>query len=514
MAGEACPRGQEAGSVAAAEDETDSVTPPDGSPDDRADAPAGSATGPRPPDEVIPPNPRRVLIAFIVAGAFLMQGIDSTLLTTAIPTIARGLGVPALSLHVAVTAYMISLAVFMPLSSWFADRLGARRVFCGALLVFVAGSGLCGAADSLPLLVLARIVQGLGGAVMTPVGRLILLRAFGTGGTLDAMTYLTTPLVLGPMLGPLMGAGIVTYMSWRWIFFVNLPLCAIALAAALAFVPRDTEVGARIRFDIPGFLIAATAILLFQLAVENLAAPLLGRPASLGLLAGAVGTAFVYTRYARRCVRPALDVSLFGLRAYRAGVIGGGLSRIGLNASNFLLPLLLQLGFGMTAIQSGMLTAIGAFGALGAKFLLRRMIRSSGFRPVMLSLVGLGAALLGVFPVLNGGGSYVVLVPSILLLSAVRSMQFNTANSLTYADVPPKLLSRSVSSAGVFQQLSMSLGISVSATILSLVTGPGGAPGLGDFSVTFACMAGITLTALPPLMQLDRADGVRRPPGG
>jgi EmrB/QacA subfamily drug resistance transporter len=442
-----------------------------------------------------------------------MQGVDSTLLTTAIPAIARGMDVTLLALHLAVTAYIISLAVFMPLSSWLADRIGTRRVFCGALLVFVAGSALCGMAANLPMLVAARVLQGLGGAVMTPVGRLILLRAFGAGGTLEAMSYLTLPMVLGPLLGPVLGATLVTYASWRWIFFVNLPICGLALGAALAMVPQDRPVEAAPRFDFSGFAMSAMAIVLFQFGLENLAEPALGRLASLGLFAAAVALALLYLAHARKVPHPALDLSLFSVRAYRAGVVGGGLSRIGLNASAFLLPLLLQLGFGMTPLLAGTLTAIGALGALSTRFVLRRLVNSLGYRRVLVGLVVAGAAMLAGFPWLAWVGSLPVLVACIVLFTGIRAMQFNAVNALTYADIPPSLLSRSVGSAGVFQQLSMGLGISVSAAVLSATTGANGRPALQDFPPAFLFMAGVTLTALPWLLHLRQGDGLGQASG-
>jgi EmrB/QacA subfamily drug resistance transporter len=442
-----------------------------------------------------------------------MQGVDSTLLTTAIPAIARGMDVTLLALHLAVTAYIISLAVFMPLSSWLADRIGTRRVFCGALLVFVAGSALCGMAANLPMLVAARVLQGLGGAVMTPVGRLILLRAFGAGGTLEAMSYLTLPMVLGPLLGPVLGATLVTYASWRWIFFVNLPICGLALGAALAMVPQDRPVEAAPRFDFSGFAMSAMAIVLFQFGLENLAEPALGRLASLGLFAAAVALALLYLAHARKVPHPALDLSLFSVRAYRAGVVGGGLSRIGLNASAFLLPLLLQLGFGMTPLLAGTLTAIGALGALSTRFVLRRLVNSLGYRRVLVGLVVAGAAMLAGFPWLAWVGSLPVLVACIVLFTGIRAMQFNAVNALTYADIPPSLLSRSVGSAGVFQQLSMGLGISVSAAVLSATTGANGTPALQDFPPAFLFMAGVTLTALPWLLHLRQGDGLGQASG-
>jgi hypothetical protein len=282
----------------------------------------------------------------------------------------------------------------------------------------------------------------------------------------------------------------------------------VAFAAALLFVPRDAPAPTLPgRFDLPGFAISALAIVLFQFGVENLAEPVMGRAGSLLLFGAAAALALLYRAHARRVAQPALDLSLFSLRAYRAGVVGGGLSRVGLNASAFLLPLLLQLGFGMTPLLAGALTAIGAFGALATRVLLQRMVRAQGYRRVLVGLVVAGAVLLAAFPWLYQAGSLPLLMLCILVFTAIRAMQFNAVNALTYADVPPSLLSRSVGSAGVFQQLSMGLGISVSAAVLSATTGAGGTPTLQDFPPAFLFMAVVTLTALPSLLHLRQGDG-------
>lgn len=461
----------------------------------------------RDPSATAPGDGRRVLIAFIVACAFLMQGIDSTLLTIAIPTIGRALSVDPLLLHLAITGYLVSLAVFMPVSGWFADRYGARKVFCAALVVFTLGSAVAAAAPDLPLMVAARIVQGFGGALMTPVGRLVVLRAFGPGRTLDAMTYLTLPVLIGPLLGPLIGAIIISHASWRWIFLVNVPVCAITLALTLRFVPRDLPAGVQTTFDTSGFLLAGSSLVVFQLGVEHLGHPLLGWPGTLGLFTLSVLLFLIYANRSRRRANPALDLSLFSTRAFAVGVVAGGVGRVGLNASAFLLPLLLQIGFGMAPIVAAAYSALSALGAVVAKPALSRSIAAFGYLPTLLALVVSGSALLGSFALMNADVPVGLLIAATLALGAVRTMHFNAVNTLTYSDVPGAMLSRSVSSAGVFQQLSMGLGVSVSAAALSLMVPEGVLPTVADFRLVFLLMAIVPLISVPVLLTLRRDDG-------
>lgn len=450
---------------------------------------------------------RQIAIACVIACAFLMQGIDTTLLTIAIPTIAPDLGVSSLMMHFAVTAYLLGLAVFMPVSGWFADRFGSRRVFAAAITVFVLGSVLAGLSPTLSAMVAARLLQGFGGALMTPVGRLIVLRAFGPDRVLDGMTWLTIPVLIGPLLGPLMGAIIVTSFDWRWIFFVNVPLCALTLALTRWLIPYEPAPGAG-RFDWGGFALAGLALVLFQLAVEHLGHPLFaGAFGTLFLLGAALAVFQLYRRHARRHPSPALDLRLFRLRPFATGVIAGGIGRVGLNSLAFLLPVMFQLGMGMSPIRAGVYASAAALGAFAAKPLLRRMIRTFGYAAVISCLAVAGSLLLAGFALFDPAMAGLIVAPYVVASGAVKTMHFNAVNTLTYSGVPAPELSRSVATAGVFQQLSMGLGISLGAAFLALVSGGAEALTMRDFSLVFLIMAVIPLLSLPVLARLGQEAG-------
>lgn len=458
---------------------------------------------------------RQIAIACVVACAFVMQGVDMTLLTIAIPTIAPDLGVSPLVMHFAITAYLLSLAVFMPVSGWFADRFGARRVFCGAVCIFVLGAVLAGLSPTLGLMVPARFLQGFGGALMTPVGRLILLRAFGKGRTLDAMMWLTIPVLIGPLVGPLLGAVIVQHFDWRLIFFVSLPICAMTLILARWLMPPDTDERKRTGFDWGGFAMAGAALTLFQLGVEHLGHPLIGGEiTTVALFAAAFVTFRIYRRHAARHPAPALDLRLFRLRAFRVGVIAGGIGRVGVNSLAFLLPLVFQVGMGMTPIEAGLIAATAALGAFAAKPFLKRMVARWGYGPTITGVVALSAVLIAGFAFLSEGMSAWLIVPYVIVAGSARTVYFNTVNALTYSDVPPEELSRSVATAGVFQQLSMGLGISLSAALLALVAGEGHVLEMSDFATVFLMMAAIPLIALPVFARLrpERPESSQKPP--
>ncbi|MGV8831713.1 MAG: MFS transporter [Devosia sp.] len=452
---------------------------------------------------------RRILIAFIVSCAFLMQGIDTTLLTIAIPTIANSLQVDPLLLHLAITGYLLSLAVFMPVSGWFADRFGARAVFCAALAAFTFGSVIAAMAPNLPLLVAARVLQGFGGAMMTPVGRLLVLKAFGPGRTLDAMTYLTLPVLIGPLLGPLLGATIISFASWRWLFIVNVPVCIIAILLTLRFVPALGK-GVPTRFDLGGFLLVGLSLVLFQLGVEHLAHPLLGTWGTGLIFAASIVIFAFYAQQAQGRSGRALDLTLFSQRPFRVGVIAGGIGRVGLNSSAFLLPLLLQIGFGMPPIAAAALSSLAAVGAFAAKPVLSRSINTLGYRTTLVTVAILGALLMASFSMFGVGTPLPVLVAAVLALGATRTMHFNAVNSLTYSDVPDDKLSVSVASAGVFQQLSMGIGVSICAAILSMLVPEGGLPTIADFQMVFLAMAIVPLLSIPLLFTLGDARLRRR----
>ncbi|SLN57145.1 putative transport protein HsrA [Aquimixticola soesokkakensis] len=448
---------------------------------------------------------RRIAIAFVVACAFLMQGVDTTLLTIAIPVISADMGRSPLSLHVLITAYLLSLAVFMPVSGWFSDRFGARRVFVLSMGLFMAGSVITAFAPELWMMVLCRMLQGFGGAMMTPVGRMIVLRAFGPGRTLDGMTWLTVPVLIGPLIGPVIGASLIEVAPWRALFFVNTPICLAALIGALKLIPALPAEGAK-RFDTLGFALAGIALVLFQLGIEAITHPAYGLVGAAILGAGAIALFLVYRRHAitleARGQRAALALDLFKGRAFATGVIAGGIGRIGVNSMAFLLPLFLQLGLGFRPIHAGLISAISAFGSLASKPLLKRLIARHGYGRVIVGITLTSVFFLGIFATVTDGWPIAALVVLVVFAGAIRTLYFNALNTLTYKDLTDSELSRGVSTAGVFQQLNMGLGISLSAAFLTLLQGTAPAISIGDFRLTFLIMATIPLISLPFLRHL------------
>ena len=450
----------------------------------------------------------RLLIPLIVAFAFLMEQLDATIVTTAIPDMARSLRVTPLQMNAAITAYILSLAVFMPLSGWIADRFGARRVFAAALVIFTAASALCGLSNSLSMLVAMRVLQGFGGAMMTPVGRLVLLRAFPRNQLVTAMTYMTVPAVIGPALGPLLGGLLTTYASWRWVFYVNIPIGAVGVLLALRFV-EDTRADRQARFDLPGFLLCGAGLGLLQFGFENLSHPLLPPLAVSGLLAAGLLLLAAYVPYARGRPDAALDLSLFAIRTFRVSTLAGGLSRIGVNAVPFMLPLLFQIGFGLSPVQSGSLTFVSSLGTLVVRPVSAFLMRRFGYRG-LLSVNGvLCAAVIASFALVEPTTPHWLVFLTILLFGVVRSTQFMTTNTLTYADTPASKLSRSTSLGGVIQQLTISFGVSVAAALLGLIAGPGRLPEVADFHDAFLIVALITLASAPGFLRLRPEDGAQ-----
>ena len=310
-------------------------------------------------------------------------------MVTALPSIATSLAVPPLHLNLAITAYLLSLAVFLPLSGWLADRLGARRVFCMAIALFSLASTLCGLASSLPELVVFRILQGMGGAMMVPVGRLILLRAVPPEGMVAAMVWFTVPPVIGRMMGPLFGGAIVTFANWRWIFLVNIPFGLLAIALTLAFVRDDPPAVDPVPFDFGGFGLMALGLSLMLGALETAGRAMV--PVAVSWLAALLGAVllWLYTRHGRQRAHPLIDLAILRHRTFRLSVFGGLPLRIAIGAAPFLLPLMLQLGFGLSPLASGMLTMATSVGALGTRVVMAQAIRRFGFRSLLI-----GAAVL------------------------------------------------------------------------------------------------------------------------
>jgi EmrB/QacA subfamily drug resistance transporter len=453
-------------------------------------------------------DPRlRLLIPIIVAVAFLMEQLDSTIITTAIPDIARSLATTPVRMNLAVAAYVLTLAVFIPVSGWFADRFGARRIFVLALVVFTVGSALCGAATSFPMLVAMRALQGLGGAMMTPVGRLILLRSFPRSQLVTAMTYVTLPAIAGPVMGPLLGGLITTYASWRWIFYVNLPFGLAGVAMALRFV-EDVRSEASGPFDVLGFLLVGGGVALLQFGMENVGRPMIPLWAVGGVIGGAALLLVGFAGHARRIAAPAVDLRLFRLRSFAVGTLAGGLCRIAMNGPPFLLPLMLQVGFGMSPIASGSLTFVGSLGALAVRSVSTRVLRAHGFDRVLLASAIAGAALLAGFALIEPSTPPWIIAAYIFVFGLVRSTQFMSSNTLAYADMPRGDLSRATSLGGVLQQLTVSFGVSLAAMLLGMVSAGGETLTPARFHEVFLLMALLPLLAIPGFLRLRPEDGV------
>jgi EmrB/QacA subfamily drug resistance transporter len=461
-----------------------------------------------PPAEEVTSGKPPLLIPLIIAMAFLMEQLDSTIITTAVPDIARTLAVTPVQMSLAVAAYVLAVAVFIPVSGWFADRYGARRVFVAALAIFTLGSALCGLAQDFAMLVTMRVLQGLGGAMMTPVGRLILLRSFPRSELMTAMTYMTLPAIMGPVMGPLLGGILTTYLSWRWIFYVNLPFGVLGMLLATRFLQNQPEPETR-KFDFPGFLMVGCGLGLLQFGMENIGRPLLPISVTAVIFVTAITLLLAFGLYAKRTPAPAIDLTLFQWRSFRVGTLAGGLCRIGMNGVPFLLPLMLQVGFGLSPIASGSLTFIGSVGAVFTRGLLAPAIRRHGFRIVLVCSAIAGSVALAGFALLGPHTPHWLILLWVFVFGLTRSAQFMTSNTLSYSDMPDSHLSRATSLGGALQQLSVSLGISFGAVLLALVSIHTHVLTPARFHQVFLLAAVIPLLAIPGFMTLASKDGVR-----
>jgi EmrB/QacA subfamily drug resistance transporter len=458
----------------------------------------------------------RFIIPAVVAVAFLMEQLDSTIIVTAVPDMARSLATTPLRMNLAVTTYVLTLAMFIPVSGWFADRFGARRIFVLALLIFTLGSMLCGLAQSFEMLILTRAIQGIGGAMMTPVGRLILISSFPRHKLVTAMTYMTLPAIVGPVIGPLVGGLLTTYLSWRWIVYVNVPFGIVGTLMANRFV-ENLRGDAPAKFDFPGFLMVGVGFVLLQYGIENVGRPTIPVPAIAAVLLAAALLLAGFVFYARRVASPAVDLTLFRLRTFRIGTLAGGLCRVGLNGVPFVLPLMLQVGFGLSPAVSGSLTFVSALSALPIRTIAVRSLRVFGFDRVLIASAVAGAAAVAGFSLIGPTTPSWLIIIAVFGFGLTRSAQFMTSNTLSYSDMPAEKLSRATSLGGVLQQLSVSFGVSIGAMLLGLVTWSGGPLTPDRFHEVFLMMAVIPLLAVPGFLALRPEDGfqvsrhVRRP---
>jgi EmrB/QacA subfamily drug resistance transporter len=446
------------------------------------------------------------MVPWVVACGMFMNQLDSTVITTSLPQIAESLGESPLRLNVAITAYLISLAVFIPISGWIADRFGPRRVFCWAITVFTLSSALCGFSVNLPMMVGMRIVQGFGGALMTPVGRLILVRSFPKDQLLSAMAFVSIPALVAPAVGPIVGGFLTTYVSWHWIFFINIPIGAIGIALALHYV-RNFAVPSPPRFDFKGFLVVGAGLALFELAIENLGHRMVSTAMLIALFLVAVGLLGLYTWYALNRAEPVLDLNLFRLRTFRASTVSGGLCRMAIGSVPFLLPLMLQVGFGLQPIASGFITFVTSIGAIGMKTVATRIARRFGFRNLLMYNAGALGLMVAGMALFEPDTPHWAMLAYLILYGVVRATQFTNVQALAYADLTPPIMSKGTSMASVVQQLSNSFGVATAATILAAVVGDSVTITPRDFHIAFILVGLFPIVSIIGFFRLKPGDG-------
>jgi EmrB/QacA subfamily drug resistance transporter len=388
--------------------------------------------------------------------------MDSTVIATSLPAIAADIGSSPLTLKLAITSYLLSLAVFIPASGWTADRFGARMVFAIAIAVFMVGSIGCALSSSVTHFVIARILQGMGGAMMTPVGRLVLLRTIDKSALVNAMAWVTVPALIGPVIGPPLGGFITTYFSWHWIFLINLPIGLLGIVMALKYIdPIKSENPER--FDLYGMVLAGIGLagIAFGLSVAGL--NLLPWTVVAALVAIGTIAMTLYVLHARRTGSPVLDFGMLRLATLRASIIGGFMFRLGIGALPFLLPLLMQVGFGLSPFRSGLVTFASAVGAMGMKTLAARLIRTFGFRNLM-TVNAVGSSFFLAACAFFTVSTPLPLIMIILVVGGFfRSLQFTAINTVAYAEVEPGQMSRATTLVSVNQQLAISAGVAIGA---------------------------------------------------
>ncbi len=442
--------------------------------------------------------------ALIIASALFMEQLDSTVLTTALPAMAHSFGVDPLHMSAALTSYLLGLAVFIPASGRVADRFGSRTVFRAAIALFMIGSVLCAQAPDLTFLVLARLLQAAGGAMMVPVGRLVLLRTVPKGEIVAAMFWMLLPATIGPLFGPIVGGFLTTYLSWHWIFYINLPVGLLGIVLATRFIPQLREAG-RSRFDLRGMMLSGVSLgcVIFGLESASRGGSALGwtiATLSIGLAAG-----MLYVLHARGAENPILDLHLMLIPTFRISLLGGTMTRIAMGGSPFLIPSMLQLGFGMTAAQSGLVTFTGPIGALAMRLFIRRVLKRYGFRTVM-TLNGLTAGiLLLACACFRPGWPFWLLSVVLFVMGMAQALQFTAYNTVAYADIPAGRMSSATSFYATFQQTTLTLGVCIAAGSLaaSRALGDRVALTLTDFSVGLAVVGAVALLACPITSRLS-----------
>lgn len=448
------------------------------------------------------------ILPLVIASALFMEHLDSTVIATSLPDMAADLGTSPVSLKLAFTTYLLGLTVMLPVSGWISDRYGAKHVFRIAIVLFTLGSLACGWAQSLSWLVAARGLQGIGGALMVPVGRIILLRSVKKSELLDALAWLTIPALVGPVLGPPVGGYITTTYDWRWIFWINLPFGVLALALSTWLMP-NIKAENLVPLDRKGFVLTGLGLTATVFGLTVAGRGLFTGPEVVALVLAGVGLLWAYVLHARRVANPILDLRMFDIDTFRYSVLGGSLFRLAIGATPFLLPLLLQVGFGYSAYESGLITFGSSLGAIIMKFTVAPIVRRFGYRDLLVINGLVSCALIFSKGFFTAATSYTVMLSVLLLAGFVRSLQFTALNSLAYADVEPSDISRANTLYTVLQQLCIALGVALAAFILDLRLWWAGRDTFMASDFSFALMAVAVLSAFSvlPYLEMERSAG-------
>ena len=408
------------------------------------------------------------MIPFLVGCALFMQMLDSTIVATALPAMAVALGTDPVQLNIAITSYLLAVAVFVPISGWAADRFGARRVFIVAICIFTLSSLTCALSVSVLQLVISRTLQGVGGAMMVPVGRIILLRSYPKHELLKAMAFLSLPALVGPIIAPPLGGFLVTYASWHWIFLINVPIGAIGVRLVMLHIREFEPDGKDHPLDVLGFLLSASFMAALVGGFASLGRPGVPLWSSMAIIVFGIMSAVVFVWHARRHADPILDLSLLNIPTFEISTLAGNLCRFTIGATPFLLAMLLQVGFGLSAISAGLITFVGAVGAMMMKFTAPPILKRWGYRRVLMVnavLTGAGVACCAGFTPTT---PMAVMLGVLLMGGFFRSLQFTALNTLAFADIPHERMSRASSFAAMTQQLSVSLGVGIAAGTLNV----------------------------------------------
>lgn len=436
-------------------------------------------------------------VALIVAVAFFMQLLDSTIISTSLPQMGQSFGVPAVAMSIGITAYMLTMAVFVPLSAWLADRFGARNIFLVAIALFTLASIACGFSRSLTEFVAARIVQGLGSALMTPVGRILVLRNAEKSELLNATALITWPALFAPVVGPVLGGFITTYLSWHWNFFINAPLGLAGLALVARFVPGDRVSEAK-PFDWPGFFLTSLGLAVMLYGLERLAHPEDGLLPTIGSIGIGIVIGWFAVRHLLQARHPLLDLSAFKILTFAISTLAAGtVFRVAINATPFLLPLLFQIGFGLRPVDAGLLVLAYFLGNLGMKTVTTPTLRRFGFRTVMVVNGAIASLAIMACGAISPQTPLALTVALMLVAGLTRSMQFTALNTLAFADIGAPQRSSAATLSSMLQQIAMLFGVAIAAAILNLsqIVRGEAVPDLADFRITFVAIGLLGLAA-------------------